>query len=339
MNQDTAPEVKLFSRFSLVEKAEGDDDGFVYIEGYASTGDLDRHNDVIPPNVWNKQALKAYKKNPIVLFAHRHAEPIGTTIEMTVDEKGLLIKAKIDADDPIGQKIKKGILKTFSVGFSLKDYEYNPTIGAWLIKELELFEISVVSIPANGEATFSLAKQLGGEENVKALLNKLKGKATMADTTKEKEVSWFEKMFGSKTEADATKSLEDLAKEKAATEAEKAKLAAEKAALEAEKATLAAEKAALEKALQTEKAEKATLLEQKTALETAKTAVETEKATLLEEKTALETEKATLEAAIAKAKGIKKVAKGNDPDVSGKEKKETPNESAAQKNLAFLKNR
>jgi len=336
MNQDTAPEVKLFSRFSLVEKAEGDDDGFVYIEGYASTGDLDRHNDVIPPNVWNKQALKAYKKNPIVLFAHRHAEPIGTTIEMTVDEKGLLIKAKIDADDPIGQKIKKGILKTFSVGFSLKDYEYNPTIGAWLIKELELFEISVVSIPANGEATFSLAKQLGGEENVKALLNKLKGKATMADTTKE---GWFEKMFGSKTEADATKSLEDLAKEKAATEAEKAKLALEKTALEAEKATLAAEKADLEKALAAEKAEKAALLEQKTALEAAKTAVETEKAALLEQKTALETEKATLEAAIAKAKGIKKVAKGNDPDVSGKEKKETPNESAAQKNLAFLKNR
>lgn len=148
-------------------------------------------------------------------------------------------------------------------------------------------------------------------------------------------------MFGSKTEADATKSLEDLATEKAATEAEKTRLVAEKAALETEKATLAAEKAALETALQTEKAEKATLLEQKTALETEKAAVENEKATLLEQKTALETEKANLEATIAKAKGIKKVTKGNDPDLSGsgKEKKETPNESAAQKNLAFLKNR
>ena len=54
--------------------------------------------------------------------------------------------------------IKEGILGAFSVGFRVKDADYLEETDGLQIKDAELFEVSVVSVPCNQAATFSLAK-------------------------------------------------------------------------------------------------------------------------------------------------------------------------------------
>ena len=97
----------------------------IEISGYASTVDVDRHGDVIPTSVWEK-GLENYIKNPVILAFHDHTQPVGRMTEHKVDAKGLWIKARISkAAEKVYQLIKDEVLTAFSVGFRIKDAEYN----------------------------------------------------------------------------------------------------------------------------------------------------------------------------------------------------------------------
>jgi HK97 family phage major capsid protein len=70
------------------------------------------------------------------------------------------MKAKISKSAPenVATLVKEGILGAFSVGFRIKDADYLEETNGLKIKDAELFEVSVVSVPCNQAATFSLAK-------------------------------------------------------------------------------------------------------------------------------------------------------------------------------------
>lgn len=144
---------------------------FVMIEGYANTPSADRVRDVIPISTWqDPDALKSYLKNPIILAFHDHEKPIGKMEEYKVDANGLWIRAKISKiDEEVFKSIKEGILKSFSVGFRLKDIEYDENNDQWILTKLDLYEISVVSVPCNQDSVFSLAKSLSHESYTKLL--------------------------------------------------------------------------------------------------------------------------------------------------------------------------
>lgn len=154
----------LNSAFSI--KAAQDGDQSVYIEGYASTTDVDRHGDVVPTSVWEK-GMQNYLKNPIILAYHDHNNPIGRMIEHKTDGKGLWIKARISTAAKQFQLIKDGILTAFSIGFRVLDAEYSSAAEVFLIKDLELVEISVVSVPANQNTIFDLSKAFDNADEYK----------------------------------------------------------------------------------------------------------------------------------------------------------------------------
>ena len=144
---------------STITKAElpGPDDDLV-ISGYASTVDADRHGDVVSSAAWQR-GLTNYLKNPIILAFHNHSMPVGRMIEHKTDERGLWIKARISkAASAVYDLVKDGVLSAFSIGFRVVDAEYNQLTELFVVKELELHEISIVSVPANQETLFSLAK-------------------------------------------------------------------------------------------------------------------------------------------------------------------------------------
>jgi HK97 family phage prohead protease/HK97 family phage major capsid protein len=160
---DVKNKVIYFNSRFTTKAADEESDG-ITIEGYASTNDVDRVGDVVPTSVWEK-GLKNYLKNPIILAYHNHQMPVGKMVEHRVDERGLWIKATIsDAADNVYKLVKKGILSAFSIGFRVKDAEYNNAAEVFLIKDLELHEISVVSIPANQNTLFSLSKAFDSAE-------------------------------------------------------------------------------------------------------------------------------------------------------------------------------
>ena len=153
------------SLFTL-EKAAGDDttQESIKIVGYANTVTKDRYGDVIPSDAWTKGGLSNYQKNPILLAFHNHSKPAGKVTGLVVDEKGLKIEAEVSTSSEVYGFVKEGILKAFSIGASIKDAQYDKDSDTFVIKDLELLEVSIVSVPANQDSLFSLAKSFDSDE-------------------------------------------------------------------------------------------------------------------------------------------------------------------------------
>ena len=157
---------KIYHWTSTFKTLGETDDGGINIKGSASTNALDRAGDIIETEAWTKGGLENFKNNPIILFNHDYNKPIGRATGLEVTDKGLDITAKISkAAGDITHLVKDGVLGAFSVGFRCKDSEYMTDTDGYKIKDAELFEVSVVSVPCNQGATFGLAKSFDTMED------------------------------------------------------------------------------------------------------------------------------------------------------------------------------
>ena len=255
---------KMFNLTSVF-KAQESDDGSIRIRGYASTNDTDRAGDIVDKDAWTKGGLQNYENNPILLFNHDYNTPIGKATSLKVTDRGLEIEGIISKSaGKIAEMVKEGILGAFSVGFRVKDADYMEETDGYRIKDAELFEVSVVSVPANQAAVFSVAKSFDSEEDYKAWTAQFRNDPHVVkgqseeDSPKETANAVFEETIMSDNK---DFDIEEFAREVARkTAAEiQMKQAEEKAAAKAEleKAAEEAEvvKAAEEQELQQKKAE------------------------------------------------------------------------------------
>jgi len=156
---------KIFHWASTFKTLGEDDDGSVNIKGYASTNASDRAGDCIDHEAWTKNGgLENFKGNPIILFNHDYNRPIGRATSLEVNDKGLELGARISKSaGDVKELIKDGVLGAFSVGFRVKDADYLKETDGYKIKDAELFEVSVVSVPCNQTAMFSIAKSFDSQ--------------------------------------------------------------------------------------------------------------------------------------------------------------------------------
>lgn len=212
----------------------------IYISGYASTVDVDRTGDVIPASAW-ESGMVNYLKNPIILAYHDHDDPVGRMVEHKVDARGLWVKCRISAAAEVFNLIKDGVLTAFSVGFRVLDAEYKPDVDLFVIKELELIEVSVVSVPMNQETLFSLSKSFDNDDECKSFKLQFAPKSesakglessTEAKRTTLKEIGMdpklLEEMLANTAKSAAEAVLSAQAKEKALAD----KAAADEAAMQ-----------------------------------------------------------------------------------------------------------
>ena len=156
---------KIYHWTSTFKSLGETDDGGIDIKGSASTNGIDRAGDIIESDAWTKGGLENFKNNPIILFNHNYDKPIGRAKDLKVTENGLEISAKISkAAGDVTQLIKDGVLGAFSVGFKVKEADYMTETDGYKIKDAELFEVSVVSVPCNQGATFGLSKSFDSME-------------------------------------------------------------------------------------------------------------------------------------------------------------------------------
>lgn len=142
---------------------EGED---LIIAGMASTNNTDRVGDIIETEAWTKGGLDNFLNNPVILFNHDYNQPIGRAVSLGTNDNGLQLQAKIaKSAGHVGDLIKEGVLGAFSVGFRVKDAEFMTESDGYRIKDAELLEVSVVTVPANQAATFSLAKSFDSERD------------------------------------------------------------------------------------------------------------------------------------------------------------------------------
>lgn len=137
-----------------------DDDNF-YVSGYASTyGNEDLAGHIIEKGAFT-ESLK--KLSPKILFNHDIGRPLGVTEGTREDNVGLFLSCKMPKSDPfisdtIMPQVKIGSIDSFSVGFFLGQHDWNK--GKLIIKSGELFETSLVTLPANREAKITSFKSM-----------------------------------------------------------------------------------------------------------------------------------------------------------------------------------
>jgi HK97 family phage prohead protease/HK97 family phage major capsid protein len=190
--------------------------------------------------------LENYLKNPIILAYHDYTKPAGRMVEHKMDGKGLWIKARISkAAEDIYELVKDGVVTAFSIGFRILDAEYNQAAEVFLIKEIELHEISVVPVPCNQNTLFNLSKAFDNAEDFQSY------KMLFADSDATAKGLENSETKSSASNKELVMTLEEIqaqvkaAAEQAAKEAVAAVESAKKAA-EAEAAKKAAEEQALE---------------------------------------------------------------------------------------------
>ena len=139
----------------------------VFVEGFANRfkeGEkllIDRGNDLIDPKAWK---LENFQTNGIILFNHDRDNPVGRAVKIEINEDGLFVKAKMsDSEHPevsrIRDLVKDGVLRAFSVGFDPKTSTEEDVDGVKvnMIKEAELLEISIVSLPMAERSLFNVS--------------------------------------------------------------------------------------------------------------------------------------------------------------------------------------
>lgn len=133
------------------------------ISGYASTEDLDRGNEITHREAFRK-SLHTYLRNPVLCYMHQWERVIGRVTSAGVDAVGLFVEAEISSvEDEIWTKIIEGSLRAFSFGFKPVRWQDETRPDGRTVRhllEIELYEISVVSIPMNRNALFSVRKSL-----------------------------------------------------------------------------------------------------------------------------------------------------------------------------------
>ena len=250
---------KIFHWTNTFKTLGETEDGGIDIKGSASTNALDRAGDIIEAEAWTKGGLENFKNNPILLFNHDYNKPIGRATGLEVTDKGLEIQGRISkAAGDIKDLVKDGVLGAFSVGFRVKDADYMTETDGYKIKDAELFEISVVSVPCNQGAMFSIAKSFDNMEDY----NEFKKQFIKANSVNSADAVKVEQPSGEKSQKMETDMSEEKMNPEVSPEFDLDKFAneaAEKAV--AQYAMKQAELKAAEEKAATEAAEKAAAVE------------------------------------------------------------------------------
>lgn len=153
---------KIESKSFKFELESADEDGV--FSGYAAVfGNRDSGDDVIEKGAFTKTIKEDFGRIKI-LSQHDDCElPIGKPLELREDEKGLYIKGKI-SDTAKGRDIRTllrdGVLNELSIGYDAVDFEFDSKEGVRRLKEIKLWEVSIVTWAMNDQAKIDEVKAL-----------------------------------------------------------------------------------------------------------------------------------------------------------------------------------
>ena len=147
--------------YAFEVRAAGDDGT---IEGYGSMfGVRDAYDDVIVAGAFAATIAEHRKSGtmPAMLWQHSPDEPIGVWEEIAEDANGLRVKGRLALDTARGREahalLKMGALNGLSIGFVARAWRYENE-DVRVLTEIDLWEVSLVTFPANAKARITHVK-------------------------------------------------------------------------------------------------------------------------------------------------------------------------------------
>lgn len=123
-------------------------------EGHGSVfGNADLGDDIVVKGAFQRSLAEKQKSGvmPGMFWMHDPSRVVGKWTEMKEDSRGLWVKGQL-APTPLGDEVhtlmKMDAVSGLSIGFQIRDHDYDKE-GNRLIKEVDLWEVSVVSLPMN----------------------------------------------------------------------------------------------------------------------------------------------------------------------------------------------
>jgi HK97 family phage prohead protease len=155
---------KEIKTFPFEVKQVDEANNYFTFNGYASTfGNIDLGDDIIVRGAFTNTLAK--NSQVPILWQHQMTEPVGVSIELYEDDKGLFIKGNLPKEDTLVSgriipQMKVGSIREMSIGFFTKQSDMEK--GVRLLKEIELFEVSLVTKAMNPQAIVSGFKSFIG---------------------------------------------------------------------------------------------------------------------------------------------------------------------------------
>ncbi len=150
------------------------EDGSGIFEGYASVfGNIDSYGDKVLKGAFSKSLAKSFPNDGAGIpcyWSHRMDDPefiLGKTISAVEDEHGLKVRVSLDLDNPKAaaayRALKAGAVNQMSFAYEVVDSRFVPETGAKYggvneLRELNIFEVSVVQIGANTATSIDMVK-------------------------------------------------------------------------------------------------------------------------------------------------------------------------------------
>jgi len=185
--EDKPRELKWKATTPAVVKAEGNRK-FTFAFSSAA---VDRDRDIIDQAGID---LGPFKSNPVVLWAHSYmTPPIGRVSETWIREGKLMgsvefpPKGTYPLADSVHDLVEAGFINATSIGFSPLEYTYDEERRGMNYKRIELWEVSIVPVPANRDALIEAAGKGVGVAPVvawaKAILGRVEDPAPALEPT------------------------------------------------------------------------------------------------------------------------------------------------------------
>lgn len=169
--------MKLQRAYSLFEVKSFDEEKRE-IQGIATTPTTDRYGDIV-------ESMGAQFELPLpLLWQHNSDKPVGHVIAAKSTKAGIPVTVKIFQTDEPGtlkdrldeawQSVKMKLVRAFSIGFAPIEYSQIENTYSYRFTKWDWLELSLVTIPANAEATITTVKSIVDRERA-ALGHSLKG--------------------------------------------------------------------------------------------------------------------------------------------------------------------
>lgn len=157
-----APAAQEAKHFSCALSLKHLDEEGVFA-GYASVFNrLDSQHDIVAPGAF-RQTLAERRADIKLLWQHDMREPIGLVEELREDAHGLYVKGRLLLDIARAREayalLKQGVISGLSIGYTPLRWQTDPHKGIRRLDALDLWEISLVTFPANDAARITVVKQ------------------------------------------------------------------------------------------------------------------------------------------------------------------------------------
>lgn len=152
------------------------EDGSGIFEGYASVfGNVDSYGDKVLKGAFSKSLAKSFPNDGAGIpcyWSHRMDDPefiLGKTVSAVEDDHGLKVRVSLDLDNPKAaaayRALKAGAVNQMSFAYEVLDSHFIPEKGAKFggvneLRELNIFEVSVVQIGANTATSIDMVKSV-----------------------------------------------------------------------------------------------------------------------------------------------------------------------------------